>query len=95
MYYFHVGVFSYPVVPKGKAGVRTQFCAGHIKEDIAYIVDAFKETRTEIGNKQSKQLFIDIANSYPQLLSPLNDNSYFMSTVGISAERSDAGYLLY
>lgn len=45
----YVVAFSYPVVPKGKARIRTQLCAGHTKEDIDMIVDAFKKTREEIG----------------------------------------------
>ena len=34
----YVVAFSYPVVPKGKARIRTQVCATHTKEDIDYIV---------------------------------------------------------
>lgn len=45
----YVVAFSYPVVPKGKARIRTQLCAGHTKEDIDYIVNAFKETREELA----------------------------------------------
>lgn len=45
----YVVAFSYPVVPKGKARIRTQLCAGHTKEDIDYIVNAFKETRDELA----------------------------------------------
>lgn len=45
----YVVAFSYPVVPKGRARIRTQLSAGHTKEDIDRIVEAFKETRAEIG----------------------------------------------
>lgn len=45
----YVVAFSYPVVPKGKARIRTQVCASHTKDDIDFIVNAFKKTRTEIG----------------------------------------------
>ena len=45
----YVVAFSYPVVPKGKARIRTQLSAGHTKEDIDFIVEAFKKTRVEIG----------------------------------------------
>ena len=38
--------FSYPVVPKGKARIRTQVCASHTKEDIDFIVKCF----IEVGN---------------------------------------------
>ena len=34
----YVVAFSYPVVPKGKARIRTQVSAAHSKEDIDYIV---------------------------------------------------------
>lgn len=45
----YVVAFSYPVVPKGKARIRTQVCASHTKEDIDFIVKCFKEVRTEMG----------------------------------------------
>ena len=45
----YVVAFSYPVVPKGKARIRTQVCASHTKEDIDFIVKCFRETRDEIG----------------------------------------------
>ena len=45
----YVVAFSYPVVPKGKARIRTQVCASHTKEDIDFIIKCFKETREEIG----------------------------------------------
>ena len=46
---FYVVAFSYPVVPKGKARIRTQVCASHSYEDIDRIVQAFIETRDELG----------------------------------------------
>ena len=45
----YVVAFSYPVVPKGKARIRTQVSAAHTKEDIDYIVKCFKEVREELG----------------------------------------------
>lgn len=48
----YVVAFSYPVVPKGKARIRTQLSAAHTKEDIDFIVKCFKEARDEIENKQ-------------------------------------------
>ena len=45
----YVVAFSYPVVPKGKARIRTQVCASHTKEDIDFIVKCFKEVREEMG----------------------------------------------
>lgn len=44
----YVVAFSYPVVPKGKARIRTQVSAAHSKEDIDYIVKCFKEAREEL-----------------------------------------------
>ncbi|MFI3283706.1 MAG: glycine C-acetyltransferase [Erysipelotrichaceae bacterium] len=39
----YVVAFSYPVVPKSKARIRTQVSALHTKEDIDFIVQSFKE----------------------------------------------------
>ena len=44
----YVVAFSYQVVPKGKARIRTQVCANHTKEDIDFIVKCFKEVRDEM-----------------------------------------------
>lgn len=41
--------FSYPVVPKGKARIRTQISAGHSKEDLDLAIRAFVETKEEFG----------------------------------------------
>ncbi len=41
--------FSYPVVPKGKARIRTQISAGHTKEDLDFAVQCFKEVKEEMG----------------------------------------------
>ncbi len=40
----YVVAFSYPVVPKGRARIRTQVSALHTKEDIDFIVKCFKES---------------------------------------------------
>lgn len=45
----YVVAFSYPVVPKGKARIRTQLSAAHTKEDIDFLVQAFISVREEIG----------------------------------------------
>ena len=45
----YVVAFSYPVVPKGKARIRTQICADHTKEDIDFAVDCFIKVRQEMG----------------------------------------------
>ncbi len=47
----YVVAFSFPVVPKGKARIRTQVCASHTKEDIDFIVKCFIEVRDEMGLK--------------------------------------------
>jgi glycine C-acetyltransferase len=41
--------FSYPVVPKGQARIRTQVSAAHSKSDLERAVKAFIETRESIG----------------------------------------------
>ena len=45
----YVVAFSYPVVPKGRARIRTQVCANHTKEDIDFAVRCFREVREELG----------------------------------------------
>ena len=45
----YVVAFSYPVVPKGKARIRTQVSASHTYEDIDFVVKCFKEVREEMG----------------------------------------------
>ena len=44
----YVVAFSYPVVPKGKARIRTQVSAAHTKEDLKYIVDCFIKAREQM-----------------------------------------------
>lgn len=40
--------FFFPVVPKGKARIRTQISAGHSKEDLDFAIKAFKEVKEEL-----------------------------------------------
>jgi glycine C-acetyltransferase len=44
----YVVSFSYPVVPQGKARIRTQVSAAHTKADLERAVRAFVETREEV-----------------------------------------------
>ena len=46
----YVIAFSYPVVPDGKARIRTQVSAAHCREDLAFAVDKFVEARRETGS---------------------------------------------
>lgn len=48
----YVVAFSYPVVPKGKARIRTQVSAAHTKEDLDYIVKCFIEVREEMAKNK-------------------------------------------
>ncbi|HEV3405939.1 MAG TPA: glycine C-acetyltransferase, partial [Candidatus Dormibacteraeota bacterium] len=41
--------FSYPVVPQGKARIRTQVSAAHTRDDLERAVRAFAETRKELA----------------------------------------------
>jgi glycine C-acetyltransferase len=44
----YVIAFSYPVVPKGKARIRTQISASHTREELERAVNAFAEANAEI-----------------------------------------------
>ncbi len=41
--------FSFPVVPKDKARIRTQVSAAHSREDLEFAVEKFAEAKAELG----------------------------------------------
>ncbi len=45
----YVIAFSFPVVPKGKARIRTQVSAAHTREDLDFAVAMFAEAKAELG----------------------------------------------
>jgi glycine C-acetyltransferase len=40
--------FSFPVVPQGKARIRTQISAGHSREDLDFAIRCFREVKEEL-----------------------------------------------
>ena len=45
----YVVAFSYPVVPKGRARIRTQLSAALSEEQVLFVADAFKQVKEEMG----------------------------------------------
>jgi len=41
--------FSYPVVPQGKARIRTQISAAHTRDDLEFAVRCFREVKQDLG----------------------------------------------
>ena len=45
----YVVAFSYPVVPKGKARIRTQISAALTGDDLELAIDAFARVKQQLG----------------------------------------------
>ena len=45
----YVVAFSYPVVPKGRARIRTQISAALSEEDVLYVAEAFRQVKNEMS----------------------------------------------
>jgi len=45
----YVIAFSYPVVPHGKARIRTQISAAHTRDDLSWAIERFTEAKRELG----------------------------------------------
>ncbi len=41
--------FSYPVVPKDAARIRTQISAAHSKQDLDFAIEKISEVKQELG----------------------------------------------
>lgn len=41
--------FSFPVVPRGKARIRTQMSAAHTRHDLEFVVEQFAAAKQELG----------------------------------------------
>jgi glycine C-acetyltransferase len=44
----YVTGFSYPVVPKGAARIRTQMSAAHSKDDLNFVIEKISEVKGEL-----------------------------------------------
>jgi len=45
----YVIAFSYPVVPHGKARIRTQISAAHSRQELEFALAKFAEAKAELG----------------------------------------------
>jgi len=46
----YVVAFSYPVVPRGKARIRTQISAAHTRADLEFALARFIEAKSELND---------------------------------------------
>lgn len=46
----YVVAFSYPVVPKGKARIRTQISAAHTRAELEFALEKFVEAKAELAS---------------------------------------------
>ena len=45
----YVVAFSFPVVPRGKARIRTQMSAAHTRDDLEFAIEAFARVKRDLG----------------------------------------------
>lgn len=45
----YVVAFSYPVVPHGKARIRTQISAAHTRKELEFAIEKFAEAKRELN----------------------------------------------
>ena len=45
----YVVAFSFPVVPKGKARIRTQMSAAHSLDDLQFALEAFARVKKQLA----------------------------------------------
>ena len=43
--------FSFPVVPHGRARIRTQLSAAHTREELQFAIEQFTEVQSEINRE--------------------------------------------
>ena len=49
----YVVAFSYPVVPQGKARIRTQISAAHTRADLEFALEQFAQAKSELSARAS------------------------------------------